>query len=842
MFLGKVINFIAVVVLIVSTSAKAWADDYLDRLIESMTTRELIGQLLVVDVPADSANYQYNQHFSFFFEELKVGNIMINGYHELYNYESKRGAYLNLQRFINSAQQTAYESINVPMLVCADFESNRYSSIRKSSLAVPSALSLATTQNSTLIELAGKVAANQLMDIGVNLILGPVVDMDATGMGSSKLNIMNRSFGETPLLVYSAISHFINGLRQNGIVVILKHFPGVGHSSGSVHNGVPVFTGGPDTLNKEGEIYEKLHDYVDGVMTSHQTVPFLNSEKEDPVTFSNSVVNGFIRTKGDVVLAEHNLSGLGYGDKLVMSDDLSSMAPVLEYMEHHKMGFSEAAIEAYEAGHDLLLFSHIEVGGLSTRGAGLFRMEELQAVVEKMEQYFTESEAHKNELKKRVKKILKIKCRLAKSFGAWNEGFKPFSSHSESNVDLCVKENSCFSSYEEFINEVFKHSTLLLNKHAEYDLSDLNRSSNITFFVPENAMDVYKSAFASYKGAAFYALPEKDISQEKLDEIKDRLLFSLKRDDKVVLSCSNRSLADAAHYSVIKSRYKKDKLILLVGVTPKILNEDTLLCATVINNFSGHELTTKNFIAILKGELKPKNLHNNLPIGLNSHYKTLQQEFTLSPPKSFKTYNPFETTREKKLNDTIKSLKFKLQLGKMTREELQSELCRIKQECVVAIENATLSSAENKKLKDENNVLGSNLAKVGIEFEKIKFYFFITIIFYSVCFVSYVIVKARLYKRGLSSFKGQEKAETGFSVKYNPVKRLCKYVDFCIYFYKKSVSSVIFTLFAILSALGGWWVYSYYGIVDNDHFLQLSCFVNRLHELWGGAMDLLDKF
>jgi beta-N-acetylhexosaminidase len=81
---------------------------------------------------------------------------------------------------------------------------------------------LAATGSKTLTRHVAKATAQELKAVGVNLILGPVLDV----MSDSHTQVLGpRSFGENPQEVSALGNQFIVGCRDAGLATCGKHFP-----------------------------------------------------------------------------------------------------------------------------------------------------------------------------------------------------------------------------------------------------------------------------------------------------------------------------------------------------------------------------------------------------------------------------------------------------------------------------------------------------------------------------------------------------------------------------------------------------------------------------------------
>lgn len=177
--------------------------------------------------------------------------------------------------------------------------------------------------------------AEDLKESGINLNLAPVVDLALNPDGPISRN--SRSFGNDPELVFRHARAFIAAHRTQGIVTVLKHFPGKGSAGKDTHFDLADVT----ELYQERELYpfSRLirEGLADLIMTSH--IIHRGWDEEYPVTFSAKVLRGLLRKK------------LGYRG-LIISDDLLMGAIVKQF------SLEEACVLAVQAGVDILLASN----------------------------------------------------------------------------------------------------------------------------------------------------------------------------------------------------------------------------------------------------------------------------------------------------------------------------------------------------------------------------------------------------------------------------------------------------------------------------------------------------
>jgi len=205
---------------------------------------------------------------------------------------------------------------------------------------IPSAARIAAIQNPHQAEDTYFAMATDLGDLGFNLNLGPVVDLNINP-NNPIIARFERAYGEKSETVTAYATSFIDAHRRAGILTALKHFPGHGSSRADTHEGFVDISKywQPEELDPYKILMET--GKVDMVMMAH-----LFHEKfseadgaQLPASLSKSWISGVLRGE------------LGY-DGVVISDDME-MGAITDLFS-----ISEAVILAVEAGTDILLFSN----------------------------------------------------------------------------------------------------------------------------------------------------------------------------------------------------------------------------------------------------------------------------------------------------------------------------------------------------------------------------------------------------------------------------------------------------------------------------------------------------
>jgi beta-N-acetylhexosaminidase len=287
--------------------------------VTALPTRDKLAQLLMVGVrdAADARAVVADYH---------VGGIFI-------------GSKTNLSMLTDgSLADIARGAGPLPLAVSVDEEGGRVSRLSRLIGSAPSARVLAQTHTPDEVYNMALDRGHKMRNLGITIDFAPVVDITAAPADTV---IGDRSFGSDPATVTSYAGSYARGLRDAGLLPVLKHFPGHGHGSGDSHTGAVTTPPLNDLLGSDLVPYRTLVTAAPvGVMIGHLQVPGLTGN--DPASLSPAAVQ-LLR------------GGTGYGgppfNGPVFSDDLSSMAAIADHY-----GVAEAVLRTLQAGTDTALW------------------------------------------------------------------------------------------------------------------------------------------------------------------------------------------------------------------------------------------------------------------------------------------------------------------------------------------------------------------------------------------------------------------------------------------------------------------------------------------------------
>jgi beta-N-acetylhexosaminidase len=182
----------------------------------------------------------------------------------------------------------------------------------------------------------GLLSGRQLREVGANLNLAPVVDLDH-GVGDSIIAKYRRSLGSDPTLVANLARQIVRGMRDENIIATAKHFPSETESNSNPHEQIAVADVPLQELEQKDMLpYRALiaDHSLDAIMLSH--VIYKNVDPYFPASLSSEMIQTLLRRQ------------LGY-QGLVISDDLR-MDAIKQYYP-----LNVSVVQAVNAGVDVLL-------------------------------------------------------------------------------------------------------------------------------------------------------------------------------------------------------------------------------------------------------------------------------------------------------------------------------------------------------------------------------------------------------------------------------------------------------------------------------------------------------
>jgi beta-glucosidase-like glycosyl hydrolase/CubicO group peptidase (beta-lactamase class C family) len=206
----------------------------------------------------------------------------------------------------------------------------------------PYQMTLGAVRNDSLIYKMGKAVAGQFKRAGVQVNLAPVADVN-NNRQNPVINV--RSFGENPENTASKALMYMNGLQDNGIISVAKHFPGHGDTKVDSHSDLPVILHSRARLDSVELVPFRtlINAGVTCIMPGHLDVMSVDTMPDTPATLSFPVLTGLLRNElsfnGLIISDAMNMGGV---TKYSMPGDAEARAlkagmDVLEYVEQPEL-------------------------------------------------------------------------------------------------------------------------------------------------------------------------------------------------------------------------------------------------------------------------------------------------------------------------------------------------------------------------------------------------------------------------------------------------------------------------------------------------------------------------
>jgi beta-glucosidase-like glycosyl hydrolase len=222
----------------------------------------------------------------------------------------------------------------IPLFIAADIERGTGQQVQgmtffPSQMAFAAAIDRIQEKDLDLLSQAIEAIAAETSDIGINMPLIPVLDVNRN---PDNPIICTRAFSDDPELTGWFGSRYIKILEGKGLMSCAKHFPGHGDTSTDSHIELPVIRNTRDDLISVdlSPFRRAIEERVSSIMIGHLSVPAFDSR---PASLSRKIITGLLKDT------------LGFTG-LVLTDALNM---------HALREFGDVGLECLKAGADILL-------------------------------------------------------------------------------------------------------------------------------------------------------------------------------------------------------------------------------------------------------------------------------------------------------------------------------------------------------------------------------------------------------------------------------------------------------------------------------------------------------
>ena len=290
---------------------------------EDLTLEEKLGQLLVIGfhepILTDEVRALIRQY--------KFGNFIL--------FARNVVDLPQLEKLTRDIYEEVMDSIGIMPFIAIDQEGGNTIRIMDKLTFYPGSMTLAATDLSNA-EIIGHMMGKHLISLGINMNFAPVLDIN----NNPKNPIIGiRSYSDKPEIVSKYGIEVMKGMKSEGVIATVKHFPGHGDVEIDSHLGLPKLPFDKERLyNMELKPFiDAINNDVQNIMAAH--IVFQKVDKENPATVSKDILKGILRD-------ELKYTGLITSDCMEMkaiSKTITTPGGVLK---------------GIQAGDDLVLVSH----------------------------------------------------------------------------------------------------------------------------------------------------------------------------------------------------------------------------------------------------------------------------------------------------------------------------------------------------------------------------------------------------------------------------------------------------------------------------------------------------
>lgn len=284
-----------------------------------LTLEKKLYQLILSRLDGFNIHSQAYEEKIFQLVERGIGGFIIFG-----------GRRNEIKDFIHKIQSVS----EISLFIASDVECGVGRQIQDATLfpcqmAMAAAIDKDKASDVVILETALKAIAEESIDVGINMPLIPVLDVN---QNPDNPIVCTRAFSDKPEDVAWFGTKYIRELEGAGLISCAKHFPGHGDTSIDSHISLPVITKSFDELLKMDVMpfVEAIKAGVRSIMIGHLSIPAIDSK---PASLSKRIIDDLLRKE------------LGY-DGLILTDALNMKA---------LKGFINVSMECIKAGADILL-------------------------------------------------------------------------------------------------------------------------------------------------------------------------------------------------------------------------------------------------------------------------------------------------------------------------------------------------------------------------------------------------------------------------------------------------------------------------------------------------------
>jgi beta-N-acetylhexosaminidase len=335
-------------------------DQRIAEMMSQMSVDDKVGQLFLVSFVGNNANP--DSDIWKLITEYKVGGVILLAANS--NFNNDPSAPRQIAELTNALKTTAFRTNGLPLFVAVDHEGDGYpyTRITGGTTPIPSPMAIGATWDTANAEAVGQRVGEELSAMGINMLLGPGLDVLKDPHPSGQGDIGTRVFGGDPYWVSQMGRAYIRGIHQGSqghMLTVAKHFPGHGGSDRLPDNEVATVDKSlqelrrielPPFFHVTAKLPEDGLGQTDALMSSHIRYRGFQGDIRQftaPISFDANGMSTLLSLPE--IAPWYEDGGLIISDALGVPAVRKHFDPTLETFPHRRI-----AKEAFLAGNDVL--------------------------------------------------------------------------------------------------------------------------------------------------------------------------------------------------------------------------------------------------------------------------------------------------------------------------------------------------------------------------------------------------------------------------------------------------------------------------------------------------------
>jgi beta-N-acetylhexosaminidase len=383
-----------------------------EALLSTMTVEQRVGQLfLVAFVGSDPSP---GTDVAKLIRQDHIGGVVLLAANS--NFTNDADTPRQVAELANGLQALAMEGdAQVPLFIAVDHEGDGYpyTRITGGTTPLPNAMAIGATWDLANARDVGQITGRELAAMGINLLLGPGVDVLSNPRSTGQGDIGTRTFGGDPWWVGQMGRAYVESVHQGSggrVATVAKHFPGHGGSDRLPDEEVATVDKSLQELKRIelAPFFAVTRDdgdaqaVTDSLMSSHIRYRGLRGDIRQftaPISFDAEGMEAILNLEE---FSAWRASGVMVSDSLGVPAVRKYFDPTLTTFPHRRI-----AKEALLAGNDLLLLAQFD---LNDAWSDQFR--NISDTVTYFRDQYRTNPAFANRVDQAAAKILHLKLKL----------------------------------------------------------------------------------------------------------------------------------------------------------------------------------------------------------------------------------------------------------------------------------------------------------------------------------------------------------------------------------------------------------------------------------------------